>query len=303
MARGAHGEIDEKASVSDASRALAGATAGAVASCVCSPFDVAKTRIQMRGVFAASSVAAARFTTLSKTLRLIVAEEGTLGLYRGLSATLSTVPLFYFAFFPVYERAKARISSTGALGERGVNVLAAILAGGLADFFTNPLWVIRTRMQTSYMHNPAAPNLNVLQMGRTILQSEGASAFYKGFGASLLGLSHVAIQLPVYEEMKTRVETGVAWLDVLVAAALSKLAATLVTYPHETIRTRLQDQRGRAADARYRGLVHCTRVIVRNEGVRGLYAGLKVNIVRVVPAAITTFVVYESIVKMCRERA
>jgi solute carrier family 25 folate transporter 32 len=290
---------------SDAARALAGAAAGAVASCVCSPLDVAKTRIQMRGVFATSNVAAARFTTISSSLRLIYAEEGGRGLYRGLSATLSTVPLFYFAFFPVYERAKARISSTAALNERGVNVLAAILAGGLADSLTNPLWVIRTRMQTSYMHNPAAPNLNVLQMGRTILRSEGAAAFYKGFGASLLGLSHVAIQLPVYEELKTRVETGAAWLDVLVAAALSKLAATLVTYPHETIRTRLQDQRGRAgaADRRYRGLFNCASVIVRDEGVRGLYAGLRVNVVRVVPAAITTFAVYESIVKVCRERA
>ena len=33
--------------------------------------------------------------------------------------------------------------------------------------------------------------------------------------------------------------------------------------------------------------------MIRNEGIAGLYAGFFANLVRILPAAITTFVVYE----------
>jgi len=285
-------ELEPAPAASDAARALAGALAGAAASCVCSPLDVAKTRIQLRGQFADG----ARFNSLTQSLRLIFEEEGARGLYRGLSATLTTVPLFYCAFFPVYERAKTRFAEWG-WGDLKSNVAAAITAGALADSLTNPLWVIRTRMQTENMHfGAAAENVGVVQMGRQILRNEGAFAFYKGFGASLLGLTHVAVQLPIYEELKVRLDCGTPWLNVPLAAALSKLIATCATYPHETLRTRLQDQRATGDGRRYRGLVDCARVTIREEGLRGLYAGLQVNIVRVVPAAVTTFAIYESVV-------
>lgn len=37
---------------------------------------------------------------------------------------------------------------------------------------------------------------------RAIVKEEGFLALYKGLGASVIGLSHVAIYFPIYENLK-----------------------------------------------------------------------------------------------------
>jgi len=42
--------------------------------------------------------------------------------------------------------------------------------------------------------------------------------------------------------------------------------------------------------------MHCTKTIIREEGVRGLYSGLGAHLVRVVPNSAIMFLVYEAVV-------
>ena len=85
-----------------------------------------------------------------------------------------------------------------------IHVSAAITAGAIGDVITNPLWVTRTRIQTLIFHNDSAlaSNITTIGMIRSIYKNEGIRAFYKGLGASFLGLSHVAVQFPLYEYLK-----------------------------------------------------------------------------------------------------
>ncbi|GMH59600.1 hypothetical protein TrRE_jg4013 [Triparma retinervis] len=115
-----------------------------------------------------------------------------------------------------------------------------------------------------------------LTMRETILDlytRGGVLVFWRGLTASLLGLSHVAVQFPIYEWMKEYVpklrygddkvcESGP--VDWMVASAASKLTACTLTYPHEVIRSRMMDVR----DIDTKGLnVYDTAVrIVRTEG-------------------------------------
>lgn len=72
-------------------------------------------------------------------------EEGIRGCYRGLTPAIVSVPVFWGIYFYAYERLKEvarRVS-----GEDH-HLLPAIAAGALTDTVTNPLWVVRTRMQT-----------------------------------------------------------------------------------------------------------------------------------------------------------
>jgi hypothetical protein len=84
---------------------------------------------------------------------------------------------------------------------------------------------------------------------------------------------------------------------IFLCSALSKMTASIATYPHEVIRTRLQIQRnphsGVLADTRtYRGFVQTTVRIFRREGWRGLYKGLSINLVRTIPNNAVTLVTW-----------
>lgn len=96
---------------------------------------------------------------------------------------------------------------------------------------------------------------STLDAARKMYTTEGLRAFYSGLTPALLGLTHVAVQFPAYEYLKTRF-TGQGmgassiesdpkshWFGILSASILSKIMASSATYPHEVIRTRLQTQR------------------------------------------------------------
>jgi len=69
---------------------------------------------------------------------------------------------------------------------------------------------------------------------------------------------------------------------VLLASTLSKLLAGLGAYPHEVIRTKLQNQT--PGHIQYNGVIDVVTQIVKREGIRGLYRGLGTNLLRITPS-------------------
>ena len=280
---------------------------------LCTPLDVAKVRIQIQGTLGIH-----RYKNTLDTLKLILKEEGIRGCFKGLGPALCNVPLFWSIYWSTYDQLKLKLAvAFPSTSHHMIHLYSAITAGAIGDVVTNPFWVVRTRIQTLYLHVGhngcdnvvAAPqnrnSVSTLQMFHRIYRNEGITAFYKGLTASFLGLSHVAIQFPMYEYLKEEMslyrskygETRqhILMLDIVFTSLAAKLVASLITYPHEVLRARLQDDRDKHGSA-----LKTTQKIIRDEGILNLWAGYRVNLVRIFPATISTFVAYEYINKFLK---
>ncbi|CAN1133229.1 Nicotinamide adenine dinucleotide transporter 2, mitochondrial [Linum perenne] len=177
-------------------------------------------------------------------LQNVVKTEGFRGLYRGLSPTILAILPNWAVYFTVYEKLKGLLLSneSGQLTV-GRNMIAAAGAGAATAISTNPLWVVKTRLQTQGMRPGVVPYTSICSALRRITCEEGLRGLYSGILPSLAGVSHVAIQFPAYEKIKSymakRGNTSVDKLntgEVAVASSIAKVVASVTTYPHEVYR-------------------------------------------------------------------
>ncbi|KAI0630654.1 mitochondrial carrier [Trametes polyzona] len=303
---------------------VAGGLGGMCGAIVTSPFDVVKTRLQSdlfrekatnvsvsgNGV---ATVTARRnllwhFVETGHILRDIYREESPRALFKGLGPTLvGVIPARSINFF-TYGNGKQIIANRFNNGEENslVHLSAAALAGIATSTATNPIWVVKTRLQLD-AHRPSTGPRSFFggSIGtiKKILREEGIRGFYKGMSASYLGVTEGTIQWVLYERLKaltagTQRKGGVQeWLLTLGSAGTAKCVASLITYPHEVIRTRLR-QPLVDGKMKYTGLLQTLRLVIAEEGARSLYGGLSAHLMRVIPNAAVMYSIYEAVLRM-----
>lgn len=304
--------------------AIAGATSGISSSLYTCPLDVVKTKIQSQ--IHPSSLATLQYANhvstllergfLSRnysiplyrgtisTLRRIWIEEGLKGWYRGLGPTLLGYLPTWSIYFTSYNHFKIIFSSYLSSpylpldsSSPIIHIFSAVAAGSMSAIATNPLWVIRTRLMVQSKNHTPFYYSNAFEAFVSIFRTEGLKGLYKGLTPSLLGTTHVAIQFPLYEFLKRYLSRhdGMDTRAVLISSVISKTMASIISYPHELIRTRLQNQSepSNQSTARYRGLLHAIVRIYKEESISGFYRGLPTNLAKVVPASAVTFFTFE----------
>ncbi|KAL7006056.1 Pyrimidine nucleotide transporter, mitochondrial [Cystobasidiomycetes sp. EMM_F5] len=357
---------------------VAGGLGGMCGGLVTQPFDVAKTRLQS-SLFAQSvaSTSNARagiqpgqasqlstrrllyhFVETGSMLRNISREEGVRALFRGLGPTLVGVIPASIAHFEGYrsinfftygngKQIYARLLNNGK-ESAGVHLISAATAGIITASATNPIWVVKTRLQlqdsgkrnpvskaardttarslraaapfsstaTSSMQftpsfsrsavsvtAPSGKMMNSLECIGQIWRHEGIKGFYRGLSASYLGVAEGTLQWMLYEQFKAlRTKQGIrgqeSWVDTVGAAGAAKLIATVITYPHEVVRTRLRQAPPPGQSVpKYRGLLQTFRTVLQEEGMFAFYNGLSPHLMRVVPNAAVMYSVYELVLK------
>lgn len=79
--------------------------------------------------------------------------------------------------------------------------MSASCAGFAAATATNPLWLIKTRLQLDYNSKQRMTVKNCIQ---GIYAQNGLRGFYKGITASYFGISETVIHFVIYEALKAK---------------------------------------------------------------------------------------------------
>jgi len=83
--------------------ALSGSVAGSISGFIVTPFDVLKTRLMTHDI-------KQKQMTTTQVFKLILAEEGIAGLYKGATIRMMYLCVGGFAFFGIYEQLKKQIA-------------------------------------------------------------------------------------------------------------------------------------------------------------------------------------------------
>ncbi|CEF71812.1 hypothetical protein FGSG_11605 [Fusarium graminearum PH-1] len=303
--------------VSDNSiRSLAGATSAIASSIVTSPLDVIKVKLQGRGGLQLWTLDSVRKRRPLQERGLIgtgraIWHQGGLIIYQKVNDSLKKVFILISAKRPTTD----------------VGMLKPICGYWRYRFYST--------------HESIMGYQNQTHISVKYIYEEYSERLYVCHGRSSEDL---AIQFPLYEQFKmyfTGSGLG-SWhegqeclqiLGVLTASVASKACATMVTYPHEVVRTRLQTQQrvypsstaeqagardgkgllisesslqsGKVCNAgktweRFprlnQGIISTLETILREEGWRALYSGMGTSLIGAMPASAMTMLVYETVV-------
>lgn len=183
--------------------------------------------------------------------------------------------------------------------------LRTVIAGGVAAavtrVFVQPLDVLKVRfqLQVEPLKCGGAQNkskyTSMYQAISTIAKEEGASAFWKGHTpAQGLSIMYGIVQFWGYEQLKGQAKQMNLYhsnknLANFICGGLAGALGTAVTTPLDVIRTRLIAQDNKRG---YPNTFRAGMIILRTEGLRGVYRGLVPAMIQITPLTGINFMIY-----------
>lgn len=270
-----------------------GGLSGMTATAVIQPIDMIKVRLQLAG----EGVKTGPRPTAFGVAREIIASGRALDLYTGLSAGLLRQAVYTTArlgFFDTFMTSlNTRASSAGrklTFAERGA---AGLAAGGLAAMVGNPADLALIRMQSDGLKpkDARANYRSVFDALIRISKAEGITTLWAGATPTVVRAMALNFgQLAFFAESKAQLEahTNLSGQNrTFAASAIAGFFASFFSLPFDFIKTRLQKQQRDPATGQlpYRGVMHCAKRVVQEEGWLRFYRGFGTYYVRIAPHA------------------
>jgi len=265
-----------------------GSIAGATGATAVYPIDLVKTRMQNQrtGSYIGELMYRNSFDCFKKVLR----HEGFTGLYRGLVPQLVGVAPEKAIKLTMNDLVRDKMTSDGKIPVWG-EVLAGACGGGSQVMFTNPLEIVKIRLQVA---GEIAGGQRVSAFG--VIKELGFFGLYKGSRACFLrDVPFSAIYFPAYAHLKPAFadENGYnSPLSLLTAGAIAGMPAASLVTPADVIKTRLQ-VKARAGQTTYNGLTDAAKKIYMEEGFAAFWKGAVARMCRSSPQFGVTLVTYE----------
>lgn len=184
--------------------------------------------------------------------------------------------------------------------------IESFVSGGVGGVCTvvvgHPLDTIKVRLQTSPIPKPGESPLykGTWDCAKKTVAKEGFRGLYKGMGAPLTGVAPVfAISFLGYGlgkdlQKNQNQDDELTLIQLFNAGAFSGIFTTSILAPGERIKCLLQVQHNQGTST-YNGPVDCAKKLYKQGGIRSIYKGTGLTLLRDIPASGVYFLTYDGL--------
>lgn len=266
-----------------------------IANTATNPLDMVKTRMQLQPV--------GHRVGMFRTMGMVVADEGVLALWKGLTPSLMRGMFFGGLRLGMYtptkqwlvERERAAAGGGGA-APQGVSMSTKVLAGTIsgtgAALVCSPTELLKTRMQA------AAAGHSTMDVIRQVVRQDGFLGLYRGATPGVVRSSVLtATQCATYDEAKRWVMSNLGWEDgintQLVTGLATGLVSTTITNPVDVIKTNMFTSGSKSG-----GPIQTARDVYQRAGMKGFLRGWSASYMRLGPQTLVMFMAAEKMRKL-----
>mmetsp|Transcript_11156 Transcript_11156/g.23517 ORF Transcript_11156/g.23517 Transcript_11156/m.23517 type:complete len:327 (+) Transcript_11156:559-1539(+) len=260
-----------------------GAVSGCVGALSAYPLDMVKSQLQTdygREKYGTSGVKAA--VDIFRT-------AGIIGFYRGALVNVMGIAPEKTIKLGVNDFMRGCITSQVGCLPLGGEVVAGGLAGLCQVVATNPLEVIKVRIQTS--NDEKTKPLSIVEVFNDV---GGFGGLYKGadacamrdvvFSAFLFpAFAHAKVAVPIYLAAVLGGVEPSHFLSNLLAGSVAAAPAAFIATPADVVKTRLQQARGAGNIVEDMNTFDMAKSIVDAEGLQVLFSGWFERVIRSIP--------------------
>ncbi|KAJ5273643.1 mitochondrial thiamine pyrophosphate transporter [Penicillium angulare] len=294
---------------------LAGGIAGLISRFCIAPLDVVKIRLQLQihslsDPASHASIEGPVYKGTLSTMRAIVRQEGITGLWKG-NIPAEMMYVCYGALqFTAYRTTTQFLAELDPyrLPPSLESFISGAAAGATATATTYPLDLLRTRFAAQ---GPEQIYTSLRSSINEIARQEGPAGFFRGCSAAVIQIvPYMGLFFTAYEGFRpimSRVDQLPFGTGDAAAGVVASVLAKTGVFPLDLVRKRLQVQgptRTRYVHRNipeYRGVGKTITMILRTQGVRGLYRGLTVSLLKAAPASAVTMWTYERVLGILRD--
>jgi len=278
---------------------ISGGIAGTFAKTAIAPLERVKILFQIRSTHYP-------FTGIFPTIVNITKREGFLSLWKGNTAVIIRIFPYAAIQFMTYEKYKAmllsfsynNITNQQTLATPLVNLIGGSMAGATAVIFTYPLDLVRVRFAVAVENNQYRGVWHALKV---ISRNEGGvRALYKGIGPTIMGIApYAGMNFASFEFLKSIAPKKKGSKDPpvtvkLICGALAGAVGQTVAYPLDVVRRQMQTQGIPGGhNIVHKNTWQALVTITNKDGFSGLFRGLSINYLKVMPQVAISFTTYE----------
>jgi ornithine carrier protein len=294
-----------------------GSIAGMLGKIVEYPFDTVKVRLQSQ-----PDHLPLRYAGPLDCFRQSIHQDGMRGLYRGVSAPLlgaaAETSCLFFSYrvaqdvIRVFRAPTSKSKADDKLPLTSL-VAAGAISGAVTSLILTPIELVKCRMQVP-LTSSMDPTLRNASIGpavviRDVYRREGIAGFWRGqLGTLFRETGGGAAWFGCYESFslffrqRAQAATGekdpsIPIWQSMIAGAGAGLGYNFSFYPADTIKSKMQtgDLASIGANGREQTFFGVGRALYRTHGLKGLYRGCGITLLRSGPSSALIFTIYESL--------